>query len=57
MTDVIIVYDAEGRCLKIAPTNPVSFTRSPEKMLGKTVFDILPREKAEYILNRIRENL
>jgi PAS domain S-box-containing protein len=57
MHDVVIIYDADGHYLKIAPTNPENFTCSPEKMLGKNVYDILPEEKANHILGKIRETL
>ncbi len=57
MTDVVIKYDAEGRYLEIAPTNPENLFRPLDDMLGKTVHDILPKEQADYILTRIKESL
>lgn len=57
MSDVVIVYDADGRYIRIAPTNPQNFTSTPEKMLGKSVFEILPKEKAEYLLKKIQAAL
>jgi PAS domain S-box-containing protein len=55
MTDVVIIYDANGQYLKIAPTKPNNFAHSPVEMLGKNVYDILPKEKADYIVARIGE--
>ncbi len=55
MTDVVIVYDAEGRYISIAPTNLIKFYLPPNQMLGKTVHDILPKETADYIVAKIRE--
>jgi PAS domain S-box-containing protein len=55
MTDVVIVYDADGRYLKIAPTNLTNFYRPLNDMLGKTVHDILPKEQADYIVAKIGE--
>jgi diguanylate cyclase (GGDEF)-like protein/PAS domain S-box-containing protein len=55
MTDVVIVYDANGRYNEIAPTNPANLYRPPENMLGMLVHDILPKEQADYIVARIRE--
>jgi PAS domain S-box-containing protein len=55
MTDVVIVYDADGRYINIAPTNPVNLFRRPEEMLGKTVHDVLPKETADYTVAKIRE--
>ena len=57
MTDVVIVYDADGRYLKIAPTNLASFYRPLDDMLGKTVHEILPKEQADYIFAKIGEAL
>ena len=57
MTDVVIVYDADGRYIKIAPTNPINLYRPPDDMLGKTVHDILPKEQADYTVAKIGEAL
>jgi PAS domain S-box-containing protein len=53
MTDVVLVRDGEGRCLKIAPTNPMNLCRSPEAMIGKTLHDVLPKTQADTALNCI----
>src|SRR5271157_1714391 len=55
MTDAVLVLDADGRYVKIAPTNPVNLYRSPDEMLGKTVHEILPKEQADYIVAKTRE--
>ena len=55
MTDVVMVIDADGRYVKIAPTNPINLYRSPDKMLGKTVYEILPKEQADYIIAKTHE--
>ncbi len=55
MQDVVIVFDRDGRYLKIAPTNPSHLYRPPEDMLGKTLLDILPKTQAEYNISMIRE--
>ena len=57
MTDVVIVYDADGRYLKIAPTSPANLYRTQDDMLGKTVHDVLPKEQADYIVAKIGEAL
>ncbi|MCX6027107.1 MAG: PAS domain S-box protein, partial [Chloroflexi bacterium] len=57
MTDAVIVYDVDGRYVKIAPTNPTSLYRRPDTMLGKTVHEILPKEQADYIVAKIGEAL
>jgi len=55
MMDVVIVYDADGRYIEIAPTNPANLYRPLDDMLGKTVHDILPKEQADYIVAKIGE--
>lgn len=57
MMDVVIVYDVDGRYVKIAPTNPANLYRPPDDMLGKSVHDILPKEQADYIVAKIRAAL
>ena len=50
-----MVLDADGRYVKIAPTNPINLYQSPDEMLGKTVHEILPKEQADYIVAKTRE--
>ncbi len=57
MTDVIIVYDKDGRYLRIAPTNPSRLFRPPDTMLGKTITEVLPAEAHEPFMNVIRSAL
>ena len=54
MTDVVIVYDTDGRYIEIAPTNPGNLFRPPDEMLGKSLHEILPKEPADAILSMIR---
>ncbi len=57
LTDVILVYDREGRYIRIAPTNPSRLFKPPEEMLGKKITEILPAELHEPFLNVIRSTL
>ncbi|MEW5957075.1 MAG: PAS domain S-box protein [Chloroflexota bacterium] len=57
MTDIILVLDAEGRYLKIAPTNPALLYRPPDKVVGQTVHETLPTEQADLVLGGIRRAL
>lgn len=57
MTDVIIVYNAEGRYLKIAPTNQSNLYRSPQEMVGKTVSELFPPHQASFFLEKIQQCL
>ena len=54
MTDVVIIYDIEGRYIHVAPTNPANLYLRPDEMLGKTLHEVLPKEQADYIVSMIR---
>ncbi|GEM_PF-537293 len=57
MSDVVIVYDRDGHYLDIAPTNPASFVRPREEMLGRCVSDILPKDQADNVIDSVRETI
>jgi diguanylate cyclase (GGDEF)-like protein/PAS domain S-box-containing protein len=57
MDDLIVVFDGEGRCLKIAPTNPSNLYRPPEELLGKTFHETFPKEQADTFLEMVRRTL
>ncbi len=53
----VYVVDAEGRYLKVVPTNPELLVRPAEEMLGKTFHDILPPELADRFLICVGQTL
>ncbi|MDB9311927.1 PAS domain S-box protein [Spirulina sp. CS-785/01] len=55
MTDIILVLDAHGRYLKVAPTNPSRLYLPREKLEGKQLGDIFPPKQAQFFLGYIRE--
>jgi PAS domain S-box-containing protein len=57
MNDVIIVYDNEGRYVRIAPTNPSLLIRPPDEMVGRYLKDILPSELHNMFMKTIHEAL
>jgi len=57
MNDVIIVYDKDGRYIRIAPTNPSLLIRPPDEMVGKYVKEILPPELHSQFMTAIHEAL
>jgi diguanylate cyclase (GGDEF)-like protein/PAS domain S-box-containing protein len=57
ITDIVLVRDKEGRCLRIAPTNPKNFYRPAEELLGKTLYETFPQPQAEVIQNWIQQAL
>lgn len=57
MTDVIIIYDSEGRYLEIAPTDPGYLSNPPEELINRTVSEIFPKPLADFFQNTIRRAL
>jgi PAS domain S-box-containing protein len=57
ITDLIFVFDFEGRYVKVAPTNPSLLFRPAPELLGKTLHEVLPRERADEFLAYIRRAL
>ncbi len=57
MSDRILVLDAEGRHLKIAPTNPALVYKSAGESLGKTLHEIFPKDKADFLFGYVRRAL
>jgi diguanylate cyclase (GGDEF)-like protein/PAS domain S-box-containing protein len=56
MTDVIFVFDAQGHCLKIAPTNPDPklLSKPAIELLGKTLHEVFEQEAADTSLGYIQ---
>ncbi|MGL5060143.1 MAG: PAS domain S-box protein [Microcoleus sp.] len=57
MNELIIVLDASGRYLKIAPTNLSLLYRPAEELIGKNIAEVFSPDLVEYFLNAIREAL
>jgi diguanylate cyclase (GGDEF)-like protein/PAS domain S-box-containing protein len=57
MSDLVLVFDRDGRYLKIPPTNTSLLYRPVEELLGKTLHDVFPKEKADAWLIKIHEAL
>jgi len=57
MTDVILVLDAQGRYLKVAPTNPVLLDRPVAALEGKTLHELFPQPQADFFLDHVRRAL
>src|SRR2546428_795018 len=55
--DVILVLDAEGRYVKIAPTNPSLLYRPAAELLGKTLREVFDAAQAEQFMEYIRTAL
>ena len=46
MTDVIFVLDSDGRYLKVAPTGEQLLAGTPDQVVGRTIYDLLPHDEA-----------
>jgi len=56
MTDLMVVLDAQGHCLKVVPNHPISHASALE-MLGKSLHETLPLPIAELMLGGIERSL
>jgi PAS domain S-box-containing protein len=57
MPDVILVLDAEGRYLKVAPTNPKLLYKPSNELIGKTLHDVFPLSQADTFLGHVQSAL
>jgi PAS domain S-box-containing protein len=57
MQDIVLVRDATGRCLKVAPTRSQNLIQVPEEMVGKTLHEVMPQPQADLILAHIQRAL
>jgi signal transduction histidine kinase/CheY-like chemotaxis protein len=57
LTDVVLIRNAEGKCLKIVPTNVNNLLGTPEEVLSKSIDEELPQPAARIIASAIKEAL
>jgi diguanylate cyclase (GGDEF)-like protein/PAS domain S-box-containing protein len=57
MNDVIVVLDARGRYLKIAPTNPSLLHKPATELIGRTLHEVFDRTQADTFLGCIQQAL
>jgi PAS domain S-box-containing protein len=57
MEDIVLVYDQDGRYVRIAPTNPSRLIKPPEELLGQLIHDVFPKETADRFLSAIKQTL
>ncbi len=57
MNDLVLVFDREGRCLKVVSANPRLLYRPPEEQLGRTLHEVFPVEQADTFVSWIRQAL
>jgi PAS domain S-box-containing protein len=57
MTDLVFVFNSEGRYLKIVDTRPSLLYKPFNELLGKTLHDVFPKERADFFLNHLKQAL
>lgn len=57
MTDIVLVRNAEGRCIKIAPTSATNLVKPASEMINRTAHQVLPESVADLVLNAIQQVL
>lgn len=57
LTDVVLIFNDEGRYLDILSTNSPLLYRPPDELIGKTLHEVLPAAQADDFLAMIREVL
>jgi adenylate cyclase len=57
MTELVIVFDAEGRALKRADTNTLLLFPYDGEQLGKSLHEIFPKKTADILLSAIQKTL
>jgi PAS domain S-box-containing protein len=57
MTDMIFIYDREGRYIRIAPTNPNRLFRPTDDLLGQTIREVMPESLHRPFLQAIERAL
>ncbi|MGA9380525.1 MAG: adenylate/guanylate cyclase domain-containing protein [Phormidium sp.] len=57
MTDVILIVDCQGYCLKVVSTNPALLLKPLSEQVGKTLHEILPTAQADICFNHVKTAL
>ncbi|MGI8650056.1 MAG: PAS domain S-box protein, partial [Rubrobacter sp.] len=55
LEDVILIVDRDGRCVKVAPTNPTSSYWMPDEIVGRDISEIMPVEESEELKSMIEQ--
>jgi len=57
MEDVVLVMNIDGRYDRIAPTNPSRLVRASDELLGKHMYEVMPKETANKILAGMQQTM
>ncbi len=55
MNDIILEVDYNGKYLYVAPTNPSLLFKPVDEIIGKTMHELFPKEKADLFLAKVRK--
>jgi PAS domain S-box-containing protein len=57
LEDIVLVYDQDGRYVRIAPTNPSHLIKPSEELLGRLIHDVFQKDTADRFLDEIKQTL
>ncbi|MBM0741691.1 PAS domain S-box protein [Phormidium sp. CLA17] len=57
MIDLVVVYDQDGRFLKIVSTDPTQLISPISEQIGKTAHELMPTDQADKVVRGIRQAL
>lgn len=57
MSDTVIVFDPQGRYLKFIQWNPALVYKPTTQRIGKTVYEVLPKQAADLVFDGIQRAL
>ncbi len=57
MADIVLIFDAEGRCLNSVSANPSLFDHAAAEVIGMNVHDIFRADQADRLLQQIHQAL
>ena len=57
MSDVVLVRNSEGSCIKIAATKDLNLKGTREEVLSQSIYEELPHDAAETIVSTIQTAL
>jgi diguanylate cyclase (GGDEF)-like protein/PAS domain S-box-containing protein len=57
MHDLVVIRDAEGRCIRVLANHSQNLVKPQEALLGKTLHETFPEKQADLLLNSIHQAL
>lgn len=57
MTDSVLLWNREGRCLRVIPTHANPGFALPPEVLGKTLYELFPKSTADLVFDCLQQTL